>query len=191
MFLMTLQEDHILDTLGLAHQYGFQELETAISDILKQMLSLKNVCAILDSANLYGLKNLVNICHNFLDQHPLEILSHESFLQLSQASLIELLQRDSFFAPEVEIFKGVCAWWKCNEDPNNLVINCVRLPLMSNSDLLTVVRPAGLVKPDTILDAIAEKTHTKHSNLRHRGQLRECVCLSPKDTEINCYFLNF
>lgn len=47
MFLMTLKEDVILDTLGLAHQYGFEELESAISDILKQLLALRNVCAIL------------------------------------------------------------------------------------------------------------------------------------------------
>lgn len=81
---MTLQEDLILDTLGLAHQYGFRELESAISDILRQILSQKNVCAILDSANLYQLKGLVKICHDFLDQNPLEILHHESFLRLSQ-----------------------------------------------------------------------------------------------------------
>lgn len=84
---------------------------------------------------------------------------------------MELLKRNSFFAPEVEIFRGVCAWCKANEDTNDAVMNCVRLPLMSISDLLTVVRPAGLVKPDTLLDAIAERTNARISNLPHRGQL--------------------
>lgn len=84
MFLMTHKEDVILDTLGLAHQYGFQDLENAISDILKQMLALRNVCAILDTAHLYGLDKLVSVCHTFLDRHASEILAHESFLQLSQ-----------------------------------------------------------------------------------------------------------
>lgn len=32
---MGLQEDHILDILGLAHKYGFTELETAVSEYLK------------------------------------------------------------------------------------------------------------------------------------------------------------
>lgn len=84
MLLTTLKEDTILDTLGLAHQYGFQELETAISDILKQLLALRNVCAILDTAHLYGLEKLVKVCHVFLDRHASEILTNESFLQLSQ-----------------------------------------------------------------------------------------------------------
>ncbi|XP_072390147.1 BTB/POZ domain-containing protein 9 isoform X1 [Diabrotica undecimpunctata] len=171
MFLTTLEEDVILDTLGLAHQYGFQDLETAISDILRQLLALNNVCAILDAAHLYGLDNLVKVCHNFLDMHASEILTQEYFIQLSQASLVELLQRDSFFAPEVEIFRGVCNWCKANEDKDDLVMKCVRLPLMSVADLLSVVRPADLVKPDALLDAIAERTNIRLSSLPHRGQL--------------------
>lgn len=90
---------------------------------------------------------------------------------ISKASLVELLQRNSFFAPEVEIFRGACAWCRANEDVNDLVMSCVRLPLMSVSDLLSVVRPAGLVKPDTLLDAIAERTNARVSSLPHRGQL--------------------
>lgn len=171
MFLMTLKEDIILDTLGLAHQYGFQDLEASISDILKQILKLKNVCAILDTAHLYGLEKLVKVCHSFLDIHASEILTHESFVTLSQSSLVELLQRDSFFAPEVEIFRGVSNWCKVNEDIDDLVMKCVRLPLMSVADLLSVVRPAGLVKPDALLDAIADRTNIRLSSLPHRGQL--------------------
>lgn len=84
---------------------------------------------------------------------------------------MELLQRDSFFAPEVEIFKGVSAWCRVNGDPDNIVMSHVRLPLMSVADLLSVVRPSGLVKPDTLLDAIAERTSSRVINLPYRGQL--------------------
>lgn len=87
---------------------------------------------------------------------------------------MELLQRHSFFVPEVEIFKGVAAWCRSNEDREDLVMKCVRLPLMTIVDLLSVVRPSGLIKSDAILDAISEKTHSKVSNLAHRGQLSEC-----------------
>ncbi|XP_030766538.1 BTB/POZ domain-containing protein 9 isoform X2 [Sitophilus oryzae] len=175
MFLMTLKEDVILDTLGLAHQYGFEELEFAISDILKQLLALRNVCAILDTAHLYGLDKLIDVCHTFLDKHANEILLHETFIALSQTSLVDLLQRDSFFAPEVEIFRGVCNWCKANEDHSDLAMKCVRLPLMNVADLLSVVRPAGLVKPDCLLDAIADRTNCRTNSLPHRGQLDENV----------------
>ncbi|KAL3287749.1 hypothetical protein HHI36_002213 [Cryptolaemus montrouzieri] len=178
MYLMTLKEEIILDTLGLANQYGFLELEAAISDVLKQLLSLRNVCAILDTAHLYGLENLVKVCHSFLDKHASEILAHESFLQLSQSCLVELLQRDSFFAPEVEIFQGVLNWSKVNRDIGDTVLKCVRLPLMTVTQLLSVVRPASIVKPDALLDAIAERTNIRLSSLPYRGQLlmNENVC---------------
>jgi hypothetical protein len=83
------------------------------------------------------------------------------------------LRRDSFFAPEVEIFRGVCNWCNANTDKDDLVMKCVRLPLMNVADLLSVVRPAGLVKPDALLDAIAERTNVRLSSLPHRGQLSE------------------
>ncbi|XP_022902316.1 BTB/POZ domain-containing protein 9 [Onthophagus taurus] len=171
MFVMALKEDVILDILGLAHLYGFQDLETSISDILRQLLVLKNVCAILDAARLYGLEQLVKVCHNFMDEFASDLLQHDTFLQLSQGSLVELLKRNSYFAPEVEIFKGVAQWCKVNEDVDNLVINCIRLPLITVTDLLSVVRPTGLVPSDTILDAIAERNNSRLCNLPHRGRM--------------------
>lgn len=85
--------------------------------------------------------------------------------------MIELLQRDSFFAPEVEIFKGVCKWCSANNDVEDRVKKCVRLSLITVADLLAVVRPAGLVNPDSLLDAISELTNKRLSSLPHRGQL--------------------
>lgn len=84
---------------------------------------------------------------------------------------MEVLQRNSFFVPEVDIFRGVSAWCKANEDTDDLVLKCVRLPLMSLNDLLFVVRPADLVKPEILLDAIGERTNVRQVNLPHRGQL--------------------
>lgn len=74
----------------------------------------------------------------------------------------------------MEIFRGVCSWCAVNEDFNDLVMNCVRLPLMNVQDLLSVVRPAGLVKPDNLLDAIGERTNARLSKLPHRGKLGMC-----------------
>lgn len=50
MSLSQMREELILDTLGLAHQYGFAELELAISMYLRNVLSIDNVCSILDAA---------------------------------------------------------------------------------------------------------------------------------------------
>lgn len=78
----------VKDLLGLAHQYAFPELEQAVSDYLKSILSLSNVCLVYDVANLYQLRSLMEACRQFADRQAAEILQSESFLQLSPVSLI-------------------------------------------------------------------------------------------------------
>jgi BTB/POZ domain-containing protein 9 len=91
-----------------------------------------------------------------------------------QSAIKELILRDSFYAPEVEIFRAVCEWVRANPDEDtNDILSVVRLPLMSLSELLGVVRPAGLVSPDTILDAIQARTQARDSQLKYRGCLSE------------------
>lgn len=44
----------------------------------------------------------------------MDIIKHEGFLQLSSGALIDVLKRDSFYAPEIEIFSAVQLWVKVN-----------------------------------------------------------------------------
>lgn len=46
MSLNKMKEEHILDALGLAHKYGFEDLELAISTYLTGNVSQKNCPAI-------------------------------------------------------------------------------------------------------------------------------------------------
>lgn len=49
-----------------------------------------------------------------MDKHASEVIKHESFLQLSAHALTDLLARDSFYAPEVDIFMAVQSWVAAN-----------------------------------------------------------------------------
>ncbi|XP_001605281.2 BTB/POZ domain-containing protein 9 [Nasonia vitripennis] len=172
MSLANQREEVILDILGLAHQYGFVELEAAISDYLKEILNIKNVCIIFDAARLYRLEFLMKVCYEFMDKHALEIIQHETFFQLSSGALNDLLARDSFYASEIDIFLAVESWVKANPGVDaDIVLQQVRLSLISVSDLLNVVRPTSLVSPEAILDAIAANTQTRNLHLNHRGLL--------------------
>lgn len=201
MSLANQKEEVILETLGLAHQYGFVDLEASISDYLRQILQIRNVCMIYDAARLYQLQFLTRVCFSFMDKNAQAIIHDESFLQLSPAGLKDLIQRDSFYAPEVEIFEAIVEWVKANQsdsvDNNSIyssqdgsddsaevpvlseaasaVLSGVRLALMDLTDLLTVVRPTNLIAPDTILDAIAARNQGKDTELRYRG------CLMPEE----------
>lgn len=173
--MLTPQMNLILDTLGLANLFGYVELKDEISNFLKNSLRLDNVCNILDASRLYELDSLVNICYTFIDKNAEDLLSHESFKYLYKDSLIELLARHSFYVDEVQIFKSVHGWIECNSDLKaeeiKEVVSKIRLPLISNIDLLTVVRPTGILDPDTLLDAIAVRERSKTSLLPHRGRL--------------------
>ncbi|GIZ01715.1 hypothetical protein CEXT_34661 [Caerostris extrusa] len=164
-------EEMVLEILGLAHQYNFVELETAISDYLKAILNIRNVCMIYDMASLFNLSSL-EVCCSFVDRNALDIIHHESFLSLSASGLKEMISRDSFCASEVDIFRAVCEWAQQNPDADmEDILSAVRLPLMALPELLNVVRPTGMVSPDTILDAIKARTESRDTDLNYRGFL--------------------
>ena len=176
--LKSFKEETILEIFCLSHEYGFVELENAISDYLKNVLSIRNVCVIYDTANLFQLSQLADVCRTFIDRQAQEVIRSESFYGLSVSTLKEMISRDSFCAPEIEIFRAVCEWSQRNSSqcPELLkeIMDCIRLPLISTNDLLSIVRNSGLVDPNDILDAIQAKSQSRDTDLNYRG------CLLPE-----------
>ncbi|XP_033242690.1 BTB/POZ domain-containing protein 9-like [Drosophila miranda] len=165
--LSKLDVDQILDLLNLVHFFGLQNVEAAIEKNLQQNASLSNICKILNAAHRYSMNDLRKKCLNFMDCKASDVLKHASFAMLCKESLEEVLRRDTFVAPEVEIFQTVCKWNQLNPSADiKTVISHIRLPLMSVSELLHVVRPTGIFELDQILDAI-DQVHTR-KNLHYR-----------------------
>jgi BTB/POZ domain-containing protein 9 len=93
MSLTSQKDELILEILGLAHQYGFIDLETSISDYLRlTLLDIRNVSLIYDTASLYQLENLVNACCSFMDKNASEVIKHES---LAGKFIILIIMDDS------------------------------------------------------------------------------------------------
>lgn len=109
-------------------------------------------------------------------------MRHESFLNLSASALKEMISRDSFCAPEINIFNAVCEWARKNPTCDPLdVLSVVRLPLISLDDLLTTVRSSEFATADTILDAIKAKNESRDADLKYRGcLLKEENVASPR-----------
>lgn len=170
--LLEIKEENLLDILGMSHRYGFMELASSVSDYLKAILNINNVCLIYDMANMFSLISLCQVCKDFIDRNALDILHGENFLSLSQTSVKDLICRDSFCAPEIEIFNAIVSWAEHNtgHDPTP-ILEVVRLPLMNMHELLNKVRPTKLVSPDAILDAIKVQTECRNMELKYRGLL--------------------
>ncbi|XP_063603510.1 BTB/POZ domain-containing protein 9-like [Penaeus indicus] len=140
--------------------------------------------------NLYNLSNLKAVCEDFMDKNALSILNHESFYSLSPTALKAIISRDSFCALEVHIFQGVHEWVERNSDLSQEqiqdILSQIRLPLISLTDLLNVVRPTSLISPDQILDAIKAKNESRDMDLQYRGYLMpgENVAVPSKGAQV-------
>ncbi|XP_054994598.1 BTB/POZ domain-containing protein 9 isoform X1 [Sorex araneus] len=166
------KEEVLLDFLSLAHKYGFPELEDSTSEYLCTILNIQNVCMTFDVASLYSLPRLTCMCCMFMDRNAQEVLASEGFLSLSKTALLNIVLRDSFAAPEKDIFLALLNWCKHNSKENHAeIMQAVRLPLMSLTELLNVVRPSGLLSPDAILDAIKVRSESRDMDLNYRGML--------------------
>jgi hypothetical protein len=83
---VTSNVELILEVLGLAHQYSFKDLENTTIRKLISSLNVKNICSILNTANLYDLSDLKQACHTFMDENASEIVSGDCFTDLSQVT---------------------------------------------------------------------------------------------------------
>lgn len=175
VFLSDFKEETILELLSLAHKYGFLALESALQGYLKATLSISNVCVVFDSALLYQMSDLCSTCLCFLDRNAVEVLSTDGFSCLTKSALIEIIKRDSFCAPENQIFRAVKEWVETAEEMSEAelkdVLDKVRLPLISLHDLFDIVRPSELFSADAILDAIRIKTESRVNEMNFRGHL--------------------
>lgn len=175
MFLGECREDTILELLSLAHKYGFLALESALQGYLKATLSIRNVCIIFDAAVLYQMRDLCSTCLSFLDRNAVEVLSTDGFSCLTKSSLVEIIKRDSFCAPENQIFRAVKEWVEAAEEISDEsmkdILDKVRLPLISLNDLFNIVRPSQLFSADAILDVIRIKTESRVNEMNFRGHL--------------------
>ncbi|XP_073080577.1 BTB/POZ domain-containing protein 9 isoform X3 [Manis javanica] len=95
-----------------------------------------------------------------------------TILNIQNTALLNIVLRDSFAAPEKDIFLALLNWCKHNSKENHAeIMQAVRLPLMSLTELLNVVRPSGLLSPDAILDAIKVRSESRDMDLNYRGML--------------------
>ncbi|XP_062323436.1 BTB/POZ domain-containing protein 9-like isoform X2 [Osmerus eperlanus] len=171
--LSSAREDVLLDFLGLAHRYGLQPLEDSTSEFLRTILHTHNVCLVFDVASLYSLSTLSAACCGYIDRHAPEVLASDAFLTLSKTAVLTVVRRDSFAASEKEIFQALCRWCRHNGEgaATQEVMSAVRLPLMSLTEMLNVVRPSGLLSPDDLLDAIKIRSESRDMDLNYRGML--------------------
>lgn len=167
MPIQYLQEENLLDILGMSHRYGFVDLETAISDYLKAILNISNVCLIYDIANMYHLLSLCHVCKEFIDKNAQEILVNETFFSLSQVSHFFLRYK---FTSIIDIKINSHNPSKCLE-----LKSCLLSFGFQNSVKELISRDSFCAPENIIFNAVVK--WTEHNQGQDPSPILECVRL--------------
>lgn len=122
MSLTALNVDQIIDVHALADLYNL-ELKERIQKYLATILTVENCIKILNAASLYSLGDLNQTCLAFLDSRSTELIKHAIFNKIPSTLLCTLLARDTFYAPEIDIFVAVMDWIVSNPDSDYKVMH--------------------------------------------------------------------
>ncbi|XP_050426644.1 BTB/POZ domain-containing protein 9-like [Adelges cooleyi] len=176
MDLRNLENKVILELLILSNKIGFTKLQFSLSEYLRKHINVNNVSSLFSVASFYQLKELEAQSLNFIDVYALDVLQSEDALSLSPETLQLILNRDTAYANEVDIFRAACRWIKKYQNElypgdKTKILSAVRYQLMDDEEL-SEVRQSDLVRSDTIiLDVIKSRIESLPQEFNGRGQL--------------------
>lgn len=161
-----LTSDNIMDLLSAVDQYNVNELRAKCYEFLVNRLDKNNVCTMLIEAQQgkykFNCDELISCCLKFIEKFAQEVVQSETFLELQERVLLEMIQSDNLVIDELELFKGVIRWglYKKKKTKKTLyetvskLIPHIRFPLIDGKSLLRIVRPINVVPFDIYLEAL-------------------------------------
>ncbi|RWS29706.1 BTB/POZ domain-containing protein 9-like protein, partial [Leptotrombidium deliense] len=141
-----LNDKDALELLKIANDFELVELCSEICSEVesKGFLSIWTVSKFMKMANDFRFQDLHNTCIKFMDDHSLEVIVNNTYLDIPANLLVLVLNRDTFYSKEIEIFKAVKAWLDKNsetvtdEDKTSLLAT-VRLNYITESEFEAIV----------------------------------------------------
>lgn len=103
-----------LDTFGVSIEYGLDELRKLAAEYLVENLSVHSACECLQVAVTYSNIELLGATLRFIEEHTESVLKSKAFQELSDESLIEVLQSDKLKMDEIDLLKYVKDWATIN-----------------------------------------------------------------------------
>lgn len=167
--------EELLAILRLAHEYRVVTIQRPIVDHLKKNLDINNVFTILRTSTLL-FNDLTESCMQIVDQNASKVLASRNFLTLHQKAIVDILSRDSFYAPEKDIFKAICQWIRAQPSTEGITTEelvasfiskkCLRLDLIHSEDLLELFEAKCPALEQFIVDALDRRYQDTVSDMR-------------------------
>ena len=148
-----LNVDNVMQLLYLSKKYMVTTLAEKCSAFLQENLSALNVFYVLQDAQKYEEKDLVNHCWKLIETQTLEALKSEGFVTVERTVLEELVEKNSLNIKEVELFKALDCWAKKECEMQGLVcegflkrralgeriVKGIRFPAMAEREFADIV----------------------------------------------------
>lgn len=109
---VNLNTENVFEILYLAKKYLIPFLEIECINFLKKDLTFSNVCSILHSSVVFESEKLKEECYDLISCKTLQVIQHESFLQMDIKTLEVFLNLNYLNCTEMELFYAVLSWAK-------------------------------------------------------------------------------
>ena len=156
---MTL--DVALKLMYLANKYNVAALMEKCVNFAQAEISPENVFPVLENSIKYSAQTLVGKCWELVEKNTRKALFSKGFLDLSQGTLSNMVNRDDLRIEEVELFDAVLKWSDHKCELKGKEITCknrrsalgdavyqLRILSMTQEELSRHVIPSGLLTND-------------------------------------------
>lgn len=163
----------MFDAINLAGRFGFQLLKSALEAALIKKVNEKNVLKFLPPADTYGMDALREKCLDQLDEISTTVLGSDEFTSLDPLIVKMVLSRDTFDAPEINIFecliKIIRNFHMESSEASELLQSCIHLSSMDAKDIYRKVKPTGYFTEMAISESVCTKSLNDLNKLCGRG----------------------
>eukprot|EP00746_Dinoflagellata_sp_MGD_P125229 gnl/MRDRNA2_/MRDRNA2_59957_c0_seq1.p1 gnl/MRDRNA2_/MRDRNA2_59957_c0~~gnl/MRDRNA2_/MRDRNA2_59957_c0_seq1.p1 ORF type:complete len:451 (+),score=71.88 gnl/MRDRNA2_/MRDRNA2_59957_c0_seq1:77-1429(+) len=178
----------VVEVNDLAQKYMLPDLQAQCVAFLEQHTDAVNVCGLLSKALSFSNQLLCERCYQYISEQGLEVMESSPGTEMSLAALKMILRKfdePSFTKvdiPEIHFF-NFCVRWadahgiECKERPQALtdVLPLLRLPLLSDSELATLVPDSGMVTDADLLAVFVHKATNGARPSRFNDQARRIL----------------
>ena len=153
--LEAIDFDDLLDQFEIACYLQLDQLNQDVSTFLIAKLNSSNCVELYESVKFWQQNRLKEQIADFIDTHVEDLISEKRLCRLSSDSLVEIIGRDTFCAPEMDVFNLVQDWHTYNNWTNNKnehLVEQIRLGQLSESDLKNITKYSDLINTNSILN---------------------------------------
>ena len=177
----TITPKNVRALMYLGRKYIVPSLTERCIDVLHECMQPGKVLELLEEATYFDEKELKKKCWEVIDKHTTDVVSSDTFCDISQETLIHLLKRDTLHIAEADLFKAVLKWSEIQCAKNgvqatgqnkrrflNNAVNEIRFLLMSQEEFTQHVFSSELLPAEEILQIYGRFNITSHVPVRRR-----------------------